>query len=139
MNPQFPPSSAPLPPPILATNWGSNWSQRCSKASAPAAGGSSSRSRSGCEPRSSSAGTPSGATFSPLNPSLPPSGNFQLTGWNLTLPTGTQGDPTVIPTSQLASGYTSPYFYTGPDGAMVFSKADQGRFPETDEIVSALG
>jgi hypothetical protein len=67
----------------------------------------------------SSGGTSSGTTSS-LNPTLPPSGNFNLSGWNLTLPTGTAGHPTVIPTTTLDSGYTSQYFYTGPDGAMTF-------------------
>jgi hypothetical protein len=55
-----------------------------------------------------------------LNPSLPPSGNFNLTTWNLTLPTGTAGHPDVIPTKTLDTGYTSQYFYTGSDGAMTF-------------------
>jgi hypothetical protein len=55
-----------------------------------------------------------------LNSSLPPSGNFNLSTWNLTLPTGKSGSPTVIPTTTLDTGYTSQYFYTGSDGAMVF-------------------
>jgi Ca2+-binding RTX toxin-like protein len=55
-----------------------------------------------------------------LNPSLPPSGNFNLTTWNLTLPTGTPGSPDIISTTTLDSGYTSQYFYTGSDGDMTF-------------------
>jgi len=61
-----------------------------------------------------------------LNPSLPPSGNFNLSTWNLTLPTGTAGHPDVISTTKLDSGYTSQYFYTGPDGAMTFWCPDTG-------------
>ena len=57
---------------------------------------------------------------STLNPDLPPSGNFDLSHWNLTLPTGSSGHPNVISTSTLTGGYTSQYFYTGTDGAMVF-------------------
>lgn len=57
---------------------------------------------------------------STLNPNLPPSGNFDLSHWRLTLPTGTAGNPDTISTSRLVSGYTSQYFYTGSDGAMVF-------------------
>src|SRR5437868_4234771 len=59
-----------------------------------------------------------------LNPALPPSGNFDLTHWNLTLPVdssgGTSGAPVTIGTATLSSGYTSAYLYTGSDGAMVF-------------------
>jgi hypothetical protein len=53
-----------------------------------------------------------------LDSFLPPGGNFNLSGWKLTLP-----DPvaTEIPASQLGGGYTNgAFFYTGPDGAMVF-------------------
>lgn len=57
---------------------------------------------------------------STLNPSLPPSGNFDLSHWRLTLPTGSAGNPDNISTSSLTAGYTSQYFYTGADGAMVF-------------------
>ena len=46
--------------------------------------------------------------------------SIDLSHWNLTLPSGPIGDPTVIPTSQLVSGYSSQYFYTGADGALVF-------------------
>lgn len=52
-----------------------------------------------------------------LDPSLPPGGNFDLSHWYLGLPdTGS----TSIQPSQLTAGYTSPYFYTGTDGSMVF-------------------
>lgn len=56
-----------------------------------------------------------------LDPTKPPSGNFNLTTWNLTLPIGPDEDPTVIPTQTLVGPYTlAPYFTTGADGAMVF-------------------
>jgi hypothetical protein len=54
-----------------------------------------------------------------LNPNLPPSGNFDLSYWKLTLPTGSSGSPTEILSPALVAGYTSQYFYTGADGAMV--------------------
>jgi Alginate lyase len=53
-----------------------------------------------------------------LTPAVPPSQNFDLAGWDLTLPTGTPGSPTLVPTSMLVAGYTSRYFFTAPDGAM---------------------
>lgn len=60
-----------------------------------------------------------------LDPNLPPSGNFDLTKWNITLPVDSSGGylgiPITIPPSQLSNGYEyEPYFHTGPDGAMVF-------------------
>lgn len=60
-----------------------------------------------------------------LDPNLPPSGNFDLTKWNITLPVdssgGYVGTPITIPPSQLSAGDSyPPYFRTGPDGAMVF-------------------
>jgi hypothetical protein len=61
---------------------------------------------------------PDGSSGGPLDSSAPPSQNFDLSDWNLTLPTGTPGSPTVITTAQLLAGYTSPYFFTAPDGAM---------------------
>lgn len=60
-----------------------------------------------------------------LDPNLPPSGNFDLTRWNITLPVdssgGNLGLPLTIQPSQLSAGYEyPPYFYTGLDGEMVF-------------------
>jgi hypothetical protein len=55
-----------------------------------------------------------------LRPGVPPAENFDLSGWSLTLPVGTPGNPTIIKTGQLVAGYTSSYFFTGNDGAMVF-------------------
>jgi hypothetical protein len=61
----------------------------------------------------------------PLDPKLPPSGNFDLTHWYLALPVdafgGLSGRPLNIETPQLSAGYSHRrYFYTGKDGAMVF-------------------
>jgi hypothetical protein len=60
-----------------------------------------------------------------LNPSLPPGSNFDLSHWYLQLPVdssgGTTGVSASVSTAQLVAGYTNAlYFYTGPDGAMVF-------------------
>ena len=60
-----------------------------------------------------------------LDPDQPPSGNFDLSHWKLTLPIdssgGTTGTATEISTSQLVAGYTNAaYFYRGADGAIVF-------------------
>src|SRR5215510_10953614 len=61
----------------------------------------------------------------PLDPNKPPGGNFNLTNWYLGLPVdssgGTNGNSASIPASQLVTGYSNAlYFYTGPDGSMVF-------------------
>lgn len=66
-----------------------------------------------------------------LDPNLPPSGNFDLTRWNITLPVdssgGNLGLPITIQPSQLSAGYEyPPFFYTGPDGAMVFGVPSDG-------------
>jgi hypothetical protein len=51
-----------------------------------------------------------------LNPAVPPSSNFDLSTWELDLPT----TPTSTETSAaLLAGFTDPYFFTGTDGAMV--------------------
>jgi hypothetical protein len=52
-----------------------------------------------------------------LDPSLPPSGNFDLSHWYLGLP---DANSSSIQPSVLTAGYTSEYFYTGTDGSMVF-------------------
>jgi Alginate lyase len=61
---------------------------------------------------------PDGGGGGPLDPNAPPGKNFDLSIWNLTLPTGNPGTPTLITTAQLIGGYTSQYFFTAPDGAM---------------------
>jgi hypothetical protein len=53
-----------------------------------------------------------------LDSNQPPSGNFDLRPWKLTLPTTNASE---IAGGQLESGFSDPsYFYTAPDGAMVF-------------------
>lgn len=65
-----------------------------------------------------------------LDPSLPPGGNFDLSVWELQLPTGSPGSPTTIPPSRLKgpSGYTNPaYFWTDKnDGSMTFWDPESG-------------
>jgi hypothetical protein len=56
--------------------------------------------------------------------SAAPSSNFDLSHWKLTLPVdvsgGTSGVATEISTAQLAAGFTNEFFYSAPDGGMVF-------------------
>lgn len=61
-----------------------------------------------------------------LDPDLPPSGNFDLTQYYLTMPVdstnGYAGEATNISTAALAGGYeNAPWFYTGTNGTMVFA------------------
>ncbi|MCR2802684.1 polysaccharide lyase family 7 protein [Paenibacillus sp. SCIV0701] len=58
-----------------------------------------------------------------LNPSLPPSGNFDLTKWKITLPDASEVQP-----SSLSNGYTHPsWFYTSSsNGGMVFRSPNLG-------------
>jgi hypothetical protein len=56
-----------------------------------------------------------------LNPNLPPSGNFDLSVWDLQLPIGPAGNPTTITSAALQAGYTSTYFHTdSSSGALDF-------------------
>jgi hypothetical protein len=60
-----------------------------------------------------------------LDPAQPPGRNFDLGHWKLTLPVdsagGTNGNAAEVSAAQLVADYTNAlYFYTGPDGAMVF-------------------
>lgn len=58
-----------------------------------------------------------------LSPELPPGGNFDLLGWNLSVPTDTDnnGKSDTIKEIELAKGYEDDqFFYTGDDGGMVF-------------------
>ena len=63
-----------------------------------------------------------------LNPAAIPSGNFNLSNWKITLPVDQNG--TIVGTAQEVKnlhGYQNlSYFYTGPDGAMVFRAAVDG-------------
>lgn len=62
--------------------------------------------------------------FPELHPNLPPSGNFDLTKWKLTIPTGE-----TIQMPDLSGGYENDdYFYTDPaTGGMVFICPDDGQ------------
>src|SRR6266542_5738827 len=53
-----------------------------------------------------------------LDPAKPPGGNFDLSHWKLTLPDAVASE---IPPEQLMAGATNATFFTGEDGAMVFS------------------
>jgi PKD repeat protein len=75
----------------------------------------------------------SSATAWALDPSQPPSGNFDLSHWKLQLPTlngvltGTNASSVdEVKPSALTTGYTSAYFFTGTDGSMVFWAPDNG-------------
>src|SRR5271154_2906257 len=67
-----------------------------------------------------------------LDPNLPPGSNFDLSHWDLQLPTingiltGASGNVDTLSPSQLTAGATNAYFYTGPDGAMIFWAPDDG-------------
>jgi hypothetical protein len=65
-----------------------------------------------------------------LNPDVSPGGNFNLSVWQLQLPTGSAGSPTTIQPAQLkgASGYSNPaYFWTDKtDGSMTFWDPEAG-------------
>jgi len=62
-------------------------------------------------------------TLYALNGSLPPGSNFNLSYWELAIPTGSNG-PTIISNSQLENGYTnSSYFFTNSsDGSMAMKQ-----------------
>ncbi|MDB5968979.1 MAG: hypothetical protein JWQ90_1429 [Hydrocarboniphaga sp.] len=56
-----------------------------------------------------------------LDSSLPPSGNFDLSHWKLTLPVDDAGGITGTAAEvKDLQGYSSPMFYTAADGGMVF-------------------
>ncbi|WP_433203432.1 polysaccharide lyase family 7 protein [Dactylosporangium sp. CS-047395] len=65
-----------------------------------------------------------------LDPNVAPGGNFDLSIWQLQLPTGSPGSPTQIPPAQLkgANGYVNPaYFFTDKtDGSMTFWAPEKG-------------
>jgi PKD repeat protein len=82
------------------------------------------------------------ATVWALDPAKPPSGNFDLSHWYLGLPVdssgGTNGASASISTDALTNGYTSQWFYTGPDGAMTFwawvvgATTDKSGYPRSE-------
>ena len=57
-----------------------------------------------------------------LNANEPPGSNFDLLSWKLQTPADLDGDNRSDSTSEtdLASGFTDEYFFTGPNGGMVF-------------------
>jgi len=64
-----------------------------------------------------------------LSKTVAPGGNFNLSLWELQLPTGSPGSPTTILPSQLegAGGFQDAYFYTGSnDGGMTFWDPENG-------------
>lgn len=64
-----------------------------------------------------------------LSPTLSPGGNFDLLGWNLSVPTDTDNSGTAdtISELELVQGYQNKnYFYTAADGGMVFRCPVQG-------------
>ena len=68
-------------------------------------------------------GDTGGGNTGNLDPNVPPSGNFDLLDWTLSVPVdeNNDGKADTIKEIQLSSGYErSPYFYTGSDGGMVF-------------------
>src|SRR4051794_21331648 len=70
------------------------------------------------------------ASAAALDPTLPPGGNFNLSIWQLQLPTGSPGKPDTIQPAQLegAGGYSNPtYFWTDKnDGSMTFWDPEKG-------------
>ncbi|KAH7136873.1 alginate lyase-domain-containing protein [Dactylonectria estremocensis] len=76
-----------------------------------------------------------------LDSSCAPGGNFDLSKWTLQMPTGSEGSPDSISSSELegCSGYTdSEYFYTNQtDGALVM-KHCRTEFRENDPSWSPL-
>lgn len=74
---------------------------------------------SGAAPSSEGSNGGSGSTSSAT-----PSDSFDLTHWRLTIPAdangGNSGAAVSIEPDELAAGYSSQWFYSGSDGAMVF-------------------
>ena len=66
---------------------------------------------------------------SALDPTLPPSGNFDLRHWKITVPVDDDGNKRAdeVSAQKLASGYQhNEYFYTARDGGMVFMARASG-------------
>lgn len=64
-----------------------------------------------------------------LSTSVAPGGNFDLSHWELQLPTGSPGSPTTIPPSRLegTKGFQDSYFFTNAtDGSMSFWDPENG-------------
>ncbi|MBE1302292.1 MAG: cyclic nucleotide-binding protein [Alteromonadaceae bacterium] len=70
-----------------------------------------------------------------LDPTLPPSGNFELVDWTLSVPIDDNNDGKADTTKELglSSGYElNPYFYTGADGGLVFRSLVEGSKTSTN-------
>lgn len=64
-----------------------------------------------------------------LDPNVAPGGNFNLSLWQLQLPTGSPGSPTTISPAQLKgpNGFQDQYFFTNTtDGSMTFWDPENG-------------
>ncbi len=63
-----------------------------------------------------------------LNPQQPPGSNFSLLSWKLDTPADLDGNGIGDTTSEtnLAGGFEDPFFFTGPDGGMVFRSTIAG-------------
>ena len=76
------------------------------------------------------AGVSQAAAATPaLSTSVAPGGNFDLSHWELQLPTGSPGSPTTISPSKLegANGFQDSYFHTNSsDGSMTFWDPENG-------------
>jgi hypothetical protein len=68
------------------------------------------------------------ATTASLDPTVPPGDNFNLSVWQLQLPTGSTGSPDTISSADLVGGYSNPaYFWTDKtDGSMTFWAPEKG-------------
>jgi hypothetical protein len=63
------------------------------------------------------------AALAPAAASATGVSEIDLSHWNLTLPTGESGRPTVVDTKSLVAGYSSEYFYRNPQGLNFFTPA----------------
>lgn len=63
-----------------------------------------------------------------LDPALPPGTNFELLSWKLNTPADLDGNGISDTASEtdLDTGFTDQYFFTGPDGGMVFRSTIDG-------------
>ena len=63
-----------------------------------------------------------------LNPGLPPGSNFELISWKLDTPADLDGNGISDTASEtdLDTGFTDGFFFTGPDGGMVFRSTIDG-------------
>lgn len=69
-----------------------------------------------------------------LDPALPPGSNFELISWALDTPADLDGNGRSDRTSEsdLDNGFTDEFFFTGPDGSMVFRSTIGGAKTSTN-------